>query len=997
MVSWMQTEMASVDDAELTSALSRVPPPPQLLCTDPAGDHALANTTDDGRVDKDQDSGEMETKFGASEAGLVEGIHSLSVHGENNTGGHGKGLKGGAGARRRGGGLGGESSAASVSAASEAMRLREEHKKADKGWQRMQALRGKLPAAQQAAAIVATVRGAAVTVISGETGCGKTTQVPQFLLDDLIQRGEGGIANMVCTQPRRLSAIGVAERVACERGESLGDTVGYQIRLESKRSKDTRLLFCTTGILLRRLAQEVDLPGVTHVIVDEVHERAVDGDLLLILLARLVRRRPTLRVVLMSATLDADKFAAYFALGGQDAPAMHIPGFTHPVTDVYLEECLRLTGQLIGRGSPYALPRDAFLKRKKALEEKKGGGGEGSMLMGIGDWRKSTSVGGDDEEEGAGEDDGSGDGPAEAVGRLDNVQISMLNVDESKINYEMIELLVHHICSAPDHQVPLAQHGTLGAVLVFLPGMGEIQRAFDTLADSTRLNGKVWALPLHSSLPQADQVKVFERAPAGLRKVVLATNVAETSITIDDCAFVIDSGRAREVEFAPETGLSRLADVWVSQAAARQRRGRAGRVQRGTCFRLYSKATFEALDAAQAPEMHRVPLESLCLQVLTMSSALEASAGSGSGGGDVWRFLREALDPPPRASVERAMEVLYSVGALEGGEYGRWLVESGGRPWRLSDLGLHLGKMPVDARLGRMLIYAAVFGCLDPILTIAATLSTRSPFLAPFDRRQEADRAKRQFSKDRDKSDHLLSVRAYQAWTEAKLRGSRSERAFCQDNFLSSITLRTISDLRQQFRDVLVDAGFAPSRRELRGGVEDACNVNQDNTRLIRAVICAGLYPNVARVQKPDTKYAETVGGAMAKNALAKEFKFFTDPDGRVFLHPSSVNFTENDWIAPWLVYHNKQATSKVFIRDSTMVTPYALALFGGSLSVLYHQGEIKVDGWIRFAAPARLGVLVRGLRELLRRAVEEKLKHPHADVSGHPAVAVLLDILAFE
>ncbi|MGB1596568.1 MAG: hypothetical protein ACPIOQ_27655, partial [Promethearchaeia archaeon] len=133
------------------------------------------------------------------------------------------------------------------------------------------------------------------------------------------------------------------------------------------------------------------------------------------------------------------------------------------------------------------------------------------------DWRKSTSVGGDDEEEGAGEDDGSGDGPAEAVGRLDNVQISMLNVDESKINYEMIELLVHHICSAPDHQVPLAQHATLGAVLVFLPGMGEIQRAFDTLADSARLNGKVWALPLHSSLPQADQVKVFERPRACAR------------------------------------------------------------------------------------------------------------------------------------------------------------------------------------------------------------------------------------------------------------------------------------------------------------------------------------------------------------------------------------------------------------------------------------------------------------------------------------------------
>ena len=212
--------------------------------------------------------------------------------------------------------------------------------------------------------------------------------------------------------------------------------------------------------------------------------------------------------------------------------------------------------------------------------------------------------------------------------------------------------------------------------------------------------------------------------------------------------------------------------------------------------------------------------------------------------------MREALDAPPRASIERAMEVLYSVGALEGGVKGRWVVEGTGAAWQLSDLGWHLSRMPVDAKLGRMLIYAAVLGCLDPVLTIAATMSSRSPFLLPFDKRDQANRAKRSFSKPRDKSDHILAVRAYDAWVQAKCKGGRHERAFCQDNFLSSTTLRTISDLRQQFCDVLVDAGFARNARDKRRAQgPDVSNVNSDNWRLVRAVICAGLYPNVVCVR----------------------------------------------------------------------------------------------------------------------------------------------------
>ena len=241
--------------------------------------------------------------------------------------------------------------------------------------------RARLPAATKREGVLRALESSSVLVVSGETGCGKTTQVPQFLLDDAIDHGRGGAVSIICTQPRRISAIGVATRVAAERGEPLGQTVGYQIRLESVRSHRTRLLFCTTGVLLRRLHSDHDLDGVSHVVVDEVHERSLQSDFLLIILREVLRRRPTLRVVLMSATINAELFANYFAtaaaapmraLGSEGAaaeggtphpdeagaivpaPTLHIPGFTHPVTEYWLEDVLEMTGHLIEPGSAYA-------------------------------------------------------------------------------------------------------------------------------------------------------------------------------------------------------------------------------------------------------------------------------------------------------------------------------------------------------------------------------------------------------------------------------------------------------------------------------------------------------------------------------------------------------------------------------------------------------------------------------------------------------------------
>jgi len=297
------------------------------------------------------------------------------------------------------------------------------------------------------------------------------------------------------------------------------------------------------------------------------------------------------------------------------------------------------------------------------------------------------------------------------------------------------------------------------------------------------------------------------------------------------------------------------------------------------------------------------------------------------------------------------------------------------------------------------LIYGAVFGCVDPVLTIAATMSSRSPFLSPFEKRQEANKAKRSFSKPRDKSDHILAFRAYDAWLEAKVGGYRQERAFCEEFFLSSNTLRTISDLRAQFVEVLSDAGFVQSGRGKRAGIIEGhiSNQNSTNIKLIRAIICAGLYPNVVRIQNPDTTYVEQAAGAIAQAPTAKELKMYTQNDGRVFLHPSSINFVDGDFVSPWLVYHEKQATNKVFVRDSSMVTPYALVLFGGDMAVLHDKGEVNVDDWIRFSASARIAVLLKGLRGLLEEAVAAKLAQPESDLSNQPVFKALLELLAFE
>ena len=428
-------------------------------------------------------------------------------------------------------------------AAAESARLREDWQRrllSDGKLRGMRERRAKLPAWPLADTLARAVRDNRVVVVCGETGCGKSTQLPQFLLEDAVQRGEGGSFQMVVTQPRRIAATGVAMRVAQERAEDIGGTVGYSIRLETKRSKSTRVLFCTTGVLLRRLADDKALVGVSVVCVDEVHERSLDSDFLLVLLKDVMARSPNLRVVLMSATMDATKFAEYFAAesGGRPCPVLEIPGFTHPVRELYLEDAVRLCEYSLRPGSDFA--------RKGPPG---GGGGKGGGFDGKTEEQRRAEEQAERTEMAA----------AEALikrGYPRHVADCVRDTDPDAINYELLEALLERL---------VVDQADDGAVLVFLPGLMEISTLHEACTANRTIHGATgggkYLIALHSQLSTQEQQRVFENPPKGTRKVALATNIAETSITIDDCTVVVDCGKVKE------TGFNAATRMYVAAAA----------------------------------------------------------------------------------------------------------------------------------------------------------------------------------------------------------------------------------------------------------------------------------------------------------------------------------------------------------------------------------------------------------------------------------------------
>lgn len=361
------------------------------------------------------------------------------------------------------------------------------------------------------------------------------------------------------------------------------------------------------------------------------------------------------------------------------------------------------------------------------------------------------------------------------------------------------------------------------------------------------------------------------------------------------------------------------------------------------------------------------PLPLILLQVKTL---LE---------GKVMEVVSQMLTPPSFEAVRTSLQSLEDLNALDKAE-------------RLTPLGQHLARMPVDARVGKMLIFGCMLKCLDPVLTIAASLSGRSPFMSPMEKRDEAAAARMKLAGN-SKSDHMAIVAAYSGWAGAKTDGWAAESDYCQAHFLSRETLSGIEASRADYLKILVDLGFLPTVADY--NVSGAhLNANASSVRVVKALICAGFYPNIVRVLHPEKTYVQTEGGAMVKTAAAHELRFFTKEDGRVFLHPSSVNFPVGIFESPWLVYTEKVKTSKVFLRESTMIPAYALLLFGGEIRVKHERQSITVDDWLQFEAPARIAVLIRELRLKVDSILLDKIQQPSVDISSSPVVTALIRLL---
>lgn len=777
-----------------------------------------------------------------------------------------------------------------------------ERKRAEPKYLDMLNFREKLPSYGKRQELVDLIQSNRVLVVSGETGCGKTTQVTQFILDDYIDRGEGSVCRVVCTQPRRISAISVAERVAAERAETVGDnnSCGYQIRLQSRLPrKRGSVLYCTTGIILQWLRSDPRMSSISHLVLDEIHERNLHSDVLLIIVKDLLKIRPDLKVILMSATLNAEKFSKYF----DNCPMIHIPGMTFPVQEFLLEDVLEMTRYCPQKQDQRPRWKRGFMQGQASRPEKEQKEAE---------YKESW--------------------PCYARTLRDRYSDSTVDVLETmdnndKIDLELIVQLIRHIVLKEEE----------GAILVFLPGWDNISGLNDLLmAQQMFKSDRFIIIPLHSLMPTVTQTSVFKRPPPGVRKIVIATNIAETSITIDDVVFVIDGGKIKETHFDTNNNISTMTAEWVSLANAKQRRGRAGRVCPGKCYHLYNGLRASLLDPYQLPEIMRTPLEELCLQIKILKL------------GPIKEFLSKALDPPTEQAITLAITHLIDLNALD-------------RVEALTPLGFHLARLPVEPHIGKLILFGALMGCLDPVLTIAASLSFKDPFFIPMGKEKMADMRRKTLSRN-SKSDHLTICNAFLGWEEAKRRGSRFEREFCWDNFLSANTLQMLHNMKGQFAEHLLGAGFVSSKNPK----DSSSNINSENEKLIKAVIVAGLYPKVAMIRPNFSK----------KRPMPK---VYTKADGKVCIHPKSVNAEETQFNFTWLIYHLKMRTSCIFLYDCTEVSPFSLLFFGGDVSIQTDQDQetISVDQWIVFQSPARIAHLVKRLKSELDSLLEEKIRSP--------------------
>ncbi|CAK5262438.1 unnamed protein product [Mycena citricolor] len=548
-----------------------------------------------------------------------------------------------------------------------------------------------------------------VLIVIGETGSGKTTQMVQYLAEaGYAEKGRIG-----CTQPRRVAAMSVAKRVAEEVGCRLGQEVGYLIRFEDCTSPDTRIKYMTDGMLQRECLIDPLCSQYSVIMLDEAHERTISTDVLFGLLKKTIKRRPDMKLIVTSATLDAEKFSKYFF----GCPLFTIPGRTYPVEILYTKD-----------------PESDYL------------------------------------------------------------------------DASLITVMQIHLSEPP------------GDILLFLTGQEEIDTACEILFERMKALGpkvpELIILPIYSALPSEVQSRVFEPTPPGARKVVIATNVAETSLTIPGIYYVVDPGFVKQSAYDPRLGMDSLVVMPISQAQARQRAGRAGRTGPGKCYRLYTEAAFRnEMLPNSVPEIQRTNLSSTILQLKAM------------GINDLLSF--DFMDPPPADTMLTALEALYALSALD---------DEG----LLTRLGRKMADFPMDPAQAKMVIASVDLGCSEEILSIVAMLSVQTVFYRPKEKQGQADQKKAKFHQP--EGDHLTLLTVYNGWKQANF-----SNPWCYENFIQARSMRRAQDVRKQLLGIM-------DRYK-----HSILSAGRDyNT--VRKAICSGFFRNAAK-KDPQEGYKTLVEG----------------------------------------------------------------------------------------------------------------------------------------